>query len=94
MKIIKDLSFSSLERSVRAVPVVKSAFIFSFTPQKSRRNVMTSMYTNETDQEFYDSDEWQEIRADIIERDGYMCRTCQSIDQLSVHHIYRESISI
>lgn len=44
-------------------------------------------YMYVSDEEFYQSSEWQEIRADILERDGYMCRVCQSINELSAHHI-------
>ncbi len=44
-------------------------------------------YMYASDEEFYLSDEWQEIRTDILERDEFMCRVCRSIENLSVHHI-------
>lgn len=34
-----------------------------------------------------DIDNWETIRADILLRDGYSCRKCKGIDQLTVHHI-------
>lgn len=37
--------------------------------------------------EFYLSDEWMEIKGDIFERDGFRCRVCGGIAELSVHHI-------
>ncbi len=44
-------------------------------------------YTYTSDEEFYRSDEWQEIRTEILERDEFVCRVCGSVEQLSVHHI-------
>jgi len=43
--------------------------------------------TKDVDEYFYLSEEWQEIRADIMERDGFRCRVCGATDELSVHHI-------
>ena len=37
--------------------------------------------------DFYLSDAWRELRADIIERDGFRCRVCGSTKNLRVHHI-------
>jgi len=56
------------------------------------------MIQNEyTTDEFYRSDEWMEIRADIMERDGFRCRVCGSTESLSVHHIvprkYKDLVS-
>ena len=39
------------------------------------------------DTEFYLSEAWVQIRNDILERDTYSCKTCGSMDELSVHHI-------
>jgi len=40
-----------------------------------------------SDDEFYQSEAWVEIRRDILERDSYSCRTCGTMEELSVHHI-------
>jgi 5-methylcytosine-specific restriction endonuclease McrA len=34
----------------------------------------------------YDSAEWKELRASILERDGHRCRNCGSEKELTVHH--------
>jgi len=44
-------------------------------------------YMYASDEEFYLSDEWQEIKNDILERGRFACRVCGSIENLSVHHI-------
>lgn len=38
-------------------------------------------------EDFYLSDEWRDMRADIIERDGFRCRVCVKTEKLRVHHI-------
>ena len=48
---------------------------------------MLTRYDYVPDEEFYLSDEWIEIKTDILERDRYECRVCDSIEDLSVHHI-------
>jgi len=40
-----------------------------------------------SDPEFYFTEEWEEIRSDIMERDGFRCRVCGRTVDLSVHHI-------
>ena len=44
-------------------------------------------YDYVSDEEFYQSEAWIEIKLEILERDGYECRVCDSVENLSVHHI-------
>ena len=46
---------------------------------------MTYDYT--TDEEFYASEEWRDLSADIMERDGFRCHVCGATEELTVHHI-------
>lgn len=39
------------------------------------------------DWEFYQTEEWMELRDDILERDGFRCRVCGASGNLRVHHI-------
>lgn len=48
---------------------------------------MDSGYSYTPDEKFYVSEEWFELKADILERDEYMCRLCKRAEDLSVHHI-------
>lgn len=36
---------------------------------------------------YSDNAKWQEIRLQVLERDGYRCQQCKSLDDLDVHHI-------
>lgn len=36
---------------------------------------------------YSDNAEWQETRLQVLERDGYRCQECKSLDDLDVHHI-------
>lgn len=45
------------------------------------------MPISEQYREYLLSQEWQDIRADILERDNHMCQMCGSKNFLQVHHI-------
>lgn len=36
---------------------------------------------------------WDEIRLPILERDGYTCRECGGVNQLTVHHIDEDRLN-
>lgn len=36
--------------------------------------------------EFLKSDYWNKVRNKVLERDGYKCKVCGSIDNLVIHH--------
>lgn len=48
---------------------------------------MARRYYDLTDKEFYESEEWREISADIMERDEFRCQVCGITENLTVHHI-------
>ncbi|MBI4909911.1 MAG: HNH endonuclease [Acidobacteria bacterium] len=35
---------------------------------------------------YLQSGRWEELRTEALKRDGYRCRTCNSADDLEVHH--------
>lgn len=41
------------------------------------------------DYSFYRSREWADLRATVLERDGYRCMACGEVQRLHVHHIHR-----
>ena len=39
------------------------------------------------DDEFYNTEEWDELREEVLARDEYCCVICGSTEYLQVHHI-------
>jgi 5-methylcytosine-specific restriction endonuclease McrA len=50
--------------------------------RKKKRNNLEKL----TYPEFLKSDYWRKVRNKVLERDGYKCKLCGSVDNLVVHH--------